>query len=133
MCKHLQVEPRFSRGRAIWCLAALPEADSQRETHYWPKIALSHYATMRATSALRMMPEDCGPEDRRARVWRSLRAGLAEGVRGSPLEQQTRQAFRVDSGGGGGRKRQQDEPEVSKVVAVRSWHLAAKEWATLLR
>ncbi len=90
--KCLQLVPRFSNGRAIWCLAASPDADSLRTPSYWLKVALGHYAVMRATNALRLMPEGVSPEDRRDRVWRSFRARLAEGVRGSSLEPLIRQA-----------------------------------------
>lgn len=83
--KYLAIVPKFARGKDIWCLTAPPDADSTRCPDYWTRVSLAHYAVMRATNALRMMPRMEGNDERRMKVWRCLRAGLAEGVRDSPL------------------------------------------------
>ncbi len=78
------ITPHFSRGRDIWCLTAPPDTDSQCIEDYWLKLDLVNYATLRATRSLRHAPSRLDESDRRSRVWRALRAGLAEGVRDSP-------------------------------------------------
>jgi hypothetical protein len=66
-------------------LVAPPDMDSTRADDYWAKISLCQYAVMRATSAPRLTPVAESTGERNRIVWRSLRAGLAEGVRNSPL------------------------------------------------
>ncbi len=75
------------------------------------KIALCQYAALRATNAVRLMPEAVAEDERRVRVWSSRRAGLAEGVRNSPLELLTKQEWH----GAAANKRQRDE----EVAAAR--------------
>ena len=83
--KSLDLTSKFSTGRLGRCMAAPPDADSTCSRDYWSRLSLCHYAVMRATNALRLEPPTCDPRERGSRVWRSLRAGMAEGVRNSPL------------------------------------------------
>ncbi len=60
---------------------------------------------------MRLIPEAVAEDERRVRFWRSLRAGLADGIRNSPLELLTNQEWLAAAAS----KRQRDE----EVAAAR--------------
>ncbi len=66
---------------------------------------MCQYAVLRATSALRLMPEALAEDERKVRVWRSLRGGLAEGIRNYPLELLAKQEWHAAAAS----RRQRDE------------------------
>ncbi len=66
---------------------------TRRVPDVWVRIALCQHAVLRATNTLRLMPDAVAEDERRVRVWRSLRAGLAGGVRKCPLELLTKQEW----------------------------------------
>ena len=78
--QHLGLGFRFSDPLAHWCMTAPDCADIERDSHWWPKVAVLMYATMRATNSARvqgMLPM--------ADALRALRQGVVEGVRGHPV------------------------------------------------
>ena len=82
--EHLQVRARISDALELWCLAAPPDVDTERDPHYWRRLALGQYAILRTTNALRRWsrPQEADIDEV---VRRCFRAGIAEGVRGHSL------------------------------------------------
>ena len=77
----LHVHARISDALELWCLAAPPDVDTERDPNYWQRLALGQYAALRTTNALRHGRTPAA-QDLQDVVLRSFRAGVAEGLRG---------------------------------------------------
>lgn len=76
----LHIHCRFSPGWEYWTLVAPSDAETEGSEHWWPRLALLHYAVLKATNAARTRGRLSACDAKRA-----LQQATYEGARGHQL------------------------------------------------